>query len=61
MGDARRAVNRVFGGAETTDLLMFFDDVLLRGCVDVRVIVYYCGLNDVSVGRLVWEVFENFK
>ena len=61
MGDARRAVNRAFGGAETTDLLTCVDDVLPRGRADVRAIVYYCGSNDVSVGRSAREVFENFK
>ena len=61
MGDATRALNRAFGGAETTDLLTFFDDVVPRRCADVRAIVYYCGSNDVSVGRSAREVFENFK
>jgi len=61
MGAATRALNRAFGGAETTDLLTFFDDVVPRRCADVRAIVYYCGSNDVSVGRSAREVFENFK
>ena len=62
LGADGRALNRGFGGAETTDLLTFFDDVVnFERYGDVRAIVYYCGSNDVSVGRSAREVFENFK
>lgn len=53
--------NRAFGGAETSDLLMFEEDVLgfERGR-DVRVIVYYCGSNDLSGGASPRTVRDNF-
>lgn len=61
-GAARAAwVNRAFGGAETSDLLTFEEDVLgVERGRDVRVIVYYCGSNDLSVGGSPRTVRDNF-
>lgn len=54
-------VNRAFGGAETSDLLTFEEDVLgIERGREVRVIVYYCGSNDLSVGASPRMVRDNF-
>lgn len=53
------AVNRAFGGSRTDDQLARFDTVVLP-CAP-RIIVYYCGSNDIKEGRAPEAVFADFK
>lgn len=41
--------NRAFGGSQTPDMLRHFDDLVVPH--KPRVIVYYCGSNDVNAGQ----------
>jgi len=41
--------NRAFGGSQTPDLLRHFDDLVVPH--KPRIIVYYCGSNDVNAGQ----------
>jgi lysophospholipase L1-like esterase len=51
--------NRAFGGSVTTDLLYYMDKVVLP--YEPRIIVYYCGSNDVLAGRNAEEIFDGFR
>lgn len=52
-------VNRAFGGSRTDDQLARFDPVVLPHAP--RLIVYYCGSNDIKEGRGPDAVFQGFK
>ena len=52
-------VNRAFGGSRTDDQLARFDPVVLPHAP--RIIVYYCGSNDIKEGRGPDAVFLGFK
>lgn len=41
--------NRAFGGSQTPDMLRHFDDLVVPH--QPRIIVYYCGSNDVNAGE----------
>jgi lysophospholipase L1-like esterase len=41
--------NRAFGGSQTPDMLRHFDDLVVPH--QPRIIVYYCGSNDVNAGQ----------
>ena len=41
--------NRAFGGSQTPDMLRHFDDLVVPH--KPRIIVYYCGSNDVNAGQ----------
>jgi lysophospholipase L1-like esterase len=51
--------NRAFGGSLTTDLLYYMDKVVLP--YEPRIIVYYCGSNDINAGRGADEIFRGFR
>ncbi len=51
--------NRAFGGSLTTDVLYYMDRVVLP--YEPRVIVYYCGSNDINAGRTADEIFTGFR
>ncbi|SPE52597.1 Lipolytic protein G-D-S-L family [Verrucomicrobia bacterium] len=51
--------NRAFGGSLTTDLLYYMDKVVLT--YEPRIIVYYCGSNDINAGRSADKVFAGFR
>jgi len=51
--------NRAFGGSQTPDILFYMDKVVLP--YRPRVIVYYCGSNDVNAGRDAETIFGNFR
>ena len=52
-------VNRAFDGAQTTDMLRVLDAVLSGD--SPRVVVYYCGSNDVSAGQPATAIFERIR
>ena len=52
-------VNRAFGGSRTDDQLARFDPVVQPHAP--RIIVYYCGSNDIKEGRGPDAVFQGFK
>lgn len=52
-------VNRAFGGSRTDDQLARFDPVVLPHAP--RIIVYYCGSNDIKEGRGPDAAFLDFK
>jgi lysophospholipase L1-like esterase len=51
--------NRAFGGSITTDLLHYMNEIVLPYAP--RVIVYYCGSNDINAGRTAPEIFDGFR
>jgi lysophospholipase L1-like esterase len=51
--------NRAFGGSVTTDVLYYMDKIVLP--YEPRIIVYYCGSNDVNAGRTADEILEGFR
>jgi lysophospholipase L1-like esterase len=51
--------NRAFGGSVTTDVLYYMDKIVLP--YEPRIIVYYCGSNDVNAGRKAAEIFDGFR
>lgn len=52
-------LNRAFGGSRTGDQLARFDQVILPYAP--KVIVYYCGSNDIVAGALPPEIVTNFR
>lgn len=52
-------LNRAFGGSRTAQQLIRFDQVITPYAP--RVIVYYCGSNDIKGGQLPDAIFSNFK
>jgi lysophospholipase L1-like esterase len=53
------AVNRGFGGSHVSDVNHFFDRVVLRH--RPRVIVFYCGENDVAAGKSPARVIRDIR
>lgn len=51
--------NRAFGGSKTSDLLLRFDQLVLT--YQPRILVYYCGSNDLKAGDPPERVFERFQ
>jgi lysophospholipase L1-like esterase len=52
-------LNRAFGGSRTADQLARFDQVILPYAP--KVIVYYCGSNDITAGAKPPEIAANFR
>lgn len=52
-------LNRAFGGSQTPDQLYFFDRTVAR--YRPRVIVYYCGSNDLNEGTSARQIAENVQ
>lgn len=53
------SINRGFGGSQTSDCIYFFDRVVTP--YEPRVIVFYEGDNDISKGKTVGQVFNDFQ
>ena len=51
--------NRAFGGSQTREVTAFADRIVIP--YKPRLIVFYCGSNDVMAGRTVPEAVEDFK
>lgn len=51
--------NRAFGGSRTGDQLTHMDKVVLP--YEPRIIVYYCGSNDINAGDQPREIFLRFR
>lgn len=51
-------LNRGFGGAETADILFYADQIAFR--YQPRVVVYFCGVNDLANGRTATQVQRSF-
>ncbi len=52
-------INRGFGGAQIPDMLHFYDNVIKPYAP--RVIVFYCGDNDIADGRSPKQVVDDFS
>jgi len=52
-------VNRGFGGSQTSDCVFFFDRLVLPH--RPRLVVYYCGGNDLAAGKKPEEVAADFQ
>lgn len=52
-------LNRAFGGSRTGDQLLRFDQAVLPYAP--KIIVYYCGSNDLKAGDAPEAIFERFK
>lgn len=53
------SINRGFGGSQTSDCIYFFDRIVLP--YEPSVIVFYEGDNDISAGKTVEQVFNDFQ
>lgn len=53
------ALNRAFGGSRTADQLTRFDQAVLP--YSPKIIVYYCGSNDLKAGDAPKDIFERFR
>jgi lysophospholipase L1-like esterase len=51
--------NRAFGGSRTWDVLYHMDRIVLP--YEPRIIVYYCGSNDVNAGEKAEPIFARFR
>jgi hypothetical protein len=51
--------NRAFGGSRTWEVLYYMDKIVLP--YKPKIIVYYCGSNDVNAGAGAAEIAANFK
>ncbi len=54
-----KVLSRAFGGATTEDLLTRMDQIILP--YRPKIIVYYAGSNDLSLGKSPDVIYENFK
>ena len=55
----RGYLNRGFGGAQTSDILHFAPEVIIR--YRPRRIVYFCGVNDIAAGKSPERVLRDFR
>jgi hypothetical protein len=53
------AFNRAFGGSRTAEVLYFMDKIVLP--YEPRIIVYYCGSNDINASEKPTDIFGRFK
>ncbi|HES58819.1 MAG: hypothetical protein JW956_11775 [Calditrichaceae bacterium] len=53
-----RLINRGFGGAHITDVLYYYNEVILK--YNPQLIVFYCGDNDISSNFPVEQVYEDY-
>ncbi len=51
--------NRAFGGSQTPELLHYMDKIVLP--YSPKMIVYYCGSNDVGAGRSAEQIADGFR
>jgi len=52
-------INRGFGGAQISDLLYYFDQTVKK--YEPRLIVFYCGDNDIDFGKAAEQTLTDFK
>ncbi|MHC4248926.1 MAG: GDSL-type esterase/lipase family protein [Planctomycetota bacterium] len=52
-------VNRGFGGSQISDVLLFFDEIVVPH--DPAAIVLYCGENDITAGKSPRRVLDDFR
>jgi lysophospholipase L1-like esterase len=52
-------INRGFGGAHTSDLIYFYDQIVQP--YDAAVVVFYAGDNDIADGKTAEKVFEDYS
>jgi len=52
-------LNRAFGGSRTMDVLDAMDKIVLP--YEPKIIVYYCGSNDVNAGNPAIDIFGRFR
>ena len=55
----KEIINRGFGGSQVADLLHFYDRIIAK--YSPKHVVLYSGENDLSYGKPVWEVYNDFK
>ncbi len=55
----RKTLNRGFGGSQISDVLYYFDRVVLK--YEPSVIVFYCGDNDIADQKSPDRVFNDYK
>jgi lysophospholipase L1-like esterase len=51
--------NRAIGGTKTDEQLRYMDQLVLK--YRPRIVVYYCGSNDVNAGSTAADIVDNFK
>lgn len=51
--------NRAFGGSQTHEILYYMDKIVLP--YKPKIIVYYCGSNDINAGAASQQIADNFK
>ena len=51
--------NRAFGGSQTSDILYHMDKIVLP--YEPRVIVYYCGSNDINANQRAQAIADRFR
>jgi len=51
--------NRAFGGSRTAEVLYFMDKIVLP--YKPKIIVYYCGSNDINASEKSRDIFQRFK
>ncbi len=56
---SRKILNRGFGGSQISDVLYYFDRVVLK--YEPRVIVFYCGDNDIAGKKSPEKVFRDYQ
>jgi lysophospholipase L1-like esterase len=51
--------NRAFGGSRTADILFYMDEIVLP--YEPKIIVYYCGSNDINAGEKADAISGRFR
>src|SRR5699024_10370064 len=51
-------INRGFGGAQISDIIYYYEDVIAP--YKPEVMVFYCGDNDIAAGKPVAQVFKDY-
>ncbi|MBN2105198.1 hypothetical protein JW835_14260 [bacterium] len=52
-------INRGFGGAHISDILYFYNQIIQK--YDVKMIIFYCGDNDIAAGKSADQVFNDYQ
>ena len=51
--------NRAFGGSRTGDILRYMDKIVVP--YEPKIVVYYCGSNDINAGESAQPIFQRFR